>query len=64
MPCLLPSSPPPIKELTEFEDKMLKLIQNIEFKKDKSEFQKQLSQDTSKTKADAKIYILADKTTN
>ena len=43
---------------------MLKLIQNIEFKKDKCEFQKQLSQDTSKIKADAKMYISADKTTN
>ena len=57
-------SPPPIKELNVFEDKMLKLIQNIEFKKDKCEFQKQLSQDTSKIKADAKMYIPADKTTN
>ena len=43
---------------------MLKLIQNIEFNKDKSEFQKQLSHDTSKIKADAKMYIPADKTTN
>ena len=57
-------SPPPIKELNEFEDKMLKLIQNIEFKKDKCQFHKQLSQDTSKIKADAKMYIPADKTTN
>ena len=57
-------SPPPIKELDKFEEKMSKLIQNIEFKNDQSDFQKQLSRDTAKIKADNKMFIPADKTNN
>ena len=57
-------SPPPIKEVTEFEVKMLLLIENIQFTNDKCNFQKQLSQDTTKIKMDKKMLIPANKTTN
>ena len=56
--------PPPTKELAEFEDKMILLIQNIQFKNHKCNFQKQLSQDTIKIKTDKKMFIPADKTAN
>ena len=42
------NSPPPIKELDALEDKMLTLIQNIQFKKVTSDFQRVLSQDAKK----------------
>ena len=53
--------PPPIKELNEFEDKMLTIIQNIEFN---NAFQKELAQDLTKIRTDHKLLIAADKTTN
>ena len=43
---------------------MSKFIQNIECKNDQSDFQKQLSRDTAKIKADNKMFIPADKTNN
>ena len=49
--------PPLIKELAEFEDKMLLLIQSIQFTNHKCNFQKQLSQDTTKIKTDKKMLI-------
>ena len=36
-------SPPPVREINEFEDKMLKLIQNIKFKDAIITFQRKLS---------------------
>ena len=57
-------SPPPIKELHDLEDKMLSLIQNIEFKNRNCDFQKELSQDAKKIRTDDKLLIAADKTTN
>ena len=56
--------PPPIKELNEFESKMLALVQNIEFNNSNNEFQKVLSEDVKKIKLDNKLLIAADKTTN
>ena len=57
-------SPPPITELDQFEDKMLTIIQNIEFKKVDNAFQKDLAQDLPKIKNDDKLFIPTDKTTN
>ena len=57
-------SPPPIKELDEFEDKMLNIIQSIEFKSTDNSFQKELAQYLNKIKTDDKLLIAADKTTN
>ena len=55
-------SPPPIT-LNNFKDKMLTLIQNIEFKNHNCEFQKRMSQDIAKIKKDKNLLISADKTT-
>ena len=59
-------SPPRIHELKEFEDGILGLVQNIEFKNPNSNnnLQKQLSSDVQKIKKDDKLYVPADKTTN
>ena len=57
-------SPPAIKELNQFEDKMLTLIQNIEFKTDRNKFQRKLSQNLTKIKTNNNVLTAADKTTN
>ena len=57
--------PPNIDELKDFEDKMLKLIQDIRFEKNnKCSFQRQLRNDINTLGKDEKIYTKADKTTN
>ena len=45
-------SPPPVKELMDFEEKMLKLTQSIELKNNSCEFQNQLSRDANKIRKD------------
>ena len=57
-------SPPQIPEFKEFEDGMLDLVQNVEFKNTSTPFQKQLSTDISNIKKSDKLYVAADKTTN
>ena len=55
---------PPIIELRDFEERMLRIVQSIEFKNTNSAFQKKLSQDIKKIHKDNELYIPADKTTN
>lgn len=43
---------------------MLTLIQNVKFKRDRDEFQKELSQHLTKIRSNNKLLIAADKTTN
>ena len=43
---------------------MVTLIQNIEFKTDRNEFQRKLSQDLTKIRNNNNLLIAADKTTN
>ncbi len=57
-------TPKPVTELTNFENKMTNLIQNVEFKTVNNEFQKKLSRDMEQIKRDEKLLISADKTTN
>lgn len=57
-------TPPQIPELKEFEEGMLDIVQNIEFKKTTSNFQKQLNSDICKIKESDNLYVAADKTTN
>ena len=57
-------SPAPIKELESFERKMLSIIQNVQFKNHRNEFQNDLSHDLTKIKTDEKLLVAADKTTN
>ena len=58
------NSPPPIPDLKEFEDKMLTLVQNIEFRDTNCEFQKKLSRDIKMIKQENKLFVPADKTNN
>ena len=58
------NSPAPIEELRAFEERMLTLVKNIEFKNTKCPFQQKLSQDMRKIKRDKKLLVPADKTTN
>ena len=58
------NSAPPIAELREFESRMLNIVQNVEFKRTDSEFQRTLSQDMERIRNDDKLYVAADKTTN
>lgn len=55
---------PFVPELKEFEDGMLELVQNVQFKKTSNQFQKKLSEDVQKIKSDSKLFVAADKTTN
>jgi hypothetical protein len=56
--------PPYVIELKEFEDEMLKLVQNIEFSNKNNMFQEKLNEDIIRTKEDDKLLVSADKTTN
>ena len=58
------NSPPPIPDLKEFEEKMLSLVQNIEFRNTSSEFQKKLARDIHKIQKDNMLFVPADKTNN
>lgn len=58
-------SPPNIRELQEFEGKMLKLIRSIEFRApSKDNFQVKLRNDTNLLKKSGSVFVPADKTTN
>ena len=53
-----------VPELKEFEDGLLKLSQDIEFKSINKPFQKQLHRDIINIKKSNKLLVAADKTTN
>ena len=57
-------NPPPIEELKEFENSMLKMIQSTKFKHINSPFLNKLKDDAIKIKNETKLLIAADKTTN
>ena len=59
--------PERIPELKKFEDSMLNLIQNIQFKntsRKMSKFQRKIKSDIKKVKTDEKMYVKADKSNN
>ena len=58
------NSPPPIAELHDFEERMLTLVQNIEFQQTNSTFQNKLLKDIRNIKKDNDLFVPADKTTN
>jgi hypothetical protein len=58
------ATPSQIPELTSFENRMLKMIQNIKFKDTKCKFQKELFNDVNKINKSNMLFIPADKTTN
>ena len=56
-----------VPELKEFQEGMIKLIENVKFKKSKepaSSFQQKLSSDIKNIKENRKVMVKADKTTN
>lgn len=57
-------NPPPINEIKEFEDDMLKMVQSTKFKEVNSPFLNKLKDDTESIKSESKLFIAADKTTN
>ncbi len=56
--------PPIVKELEHFENKMMDLIQNIEFKDKTNDFQNKLKKDIKKATNTNDLIIKADKTNN
>ena len=57
-------NPPPVDELKEFEDDMLKMVQSTKFTHVNNPFLIKLKNDTDHIKRDTKLLIAADKTTN
>ncbi len=56
--------PPVVKELCKFEEDMMKLIQNIEFRRTDNEFQRKMREDVKQIKQCEKVVVPADKSTN
>ena len=57
-------NPPPVEELKDFEDDMLKMIQFVKFKQVNNPFLNKLKENTDRIKNEPKLLIAADKTTN
>ena len=57
-------TPPQIKEMIKFEDDLLKLIEQIEFRNTQCPFQSQLRKDVANLKASEHMFVPADKTNN
>ena len=55
---------PQQKDLIPFENDLIELISNVEFSKEKTNFQKQLSKDVTSIKNSKQLYVPADKTNN
>ena len=56
--------PPQIDELKSFEDDMVKLIGNIQFRRPRNNFQRTLQKDADYIKGSRDIFVPADKTKN
>lgn len=57
-------NPPPIEELKDFKNDMLKMIQSVKFKQVNNPFLNKLKEDTDLIKNEPKLLIAVDKTTN
>ena len=57
-------NPPPIEELKDFENDMLKMIQSVKFKQVNNSFLDKLKEHSDRIKNGPKPLIAADKTTN
>ncbi|PFX25800.1 hypothetical protein AWC38_SpisGene9547 [Stylophora pistillata] len=56
--------PPVIEELHGYEDGMQRLIQSVQFKNTKCQFQKELNEDIKLIKNENRLFVKADKSTN
>ena len=59
-----PNSPPPIKELKLFQDGLVEIARNLQFRDVNDQFQKQLKDDLKNIRNDKKVIVAADKTRN
>ena len=57
-------NPPKVRELNEFEEDMVKMIENLEFRNVYDKFLKNLKLTSSKYKLSLTFFVFADKTTN
>ena len=57
-------SPPSIPLLNPFEDDLIKLTENVKFRRSKDKFQTSLANDLKKINSPPNIFIFADKTRN
>ena len=53
--------PPPVNEMKNFENELLLMVKNIEFKNVKNEFQEKLKEDINEIKTSDKMFVAADK---
>ena len=53
--------PPPLNEMKNFENELLLMTKNIEFKNVKNEFKEKLKEDINEIKTSDKIFITVDK---
>ena len=61
------SEPQRLPQMKEFEEKMLDMVVNVEFREPKNsqdDFQRKLKRDLKNIKSDKNIYVKADKTSN
>ena len=56
--------PPPINELANFENDMMQMVKNIQFRKINNNFQQILKKDIKKIKSNNKVFVPADKSRN
>ena len=56
--------PPPIPQLEAFEDDLINMVENIEFKNISNKFQEQLKTEQEAIKNEPKLLVAADKTSN
>ena len=55
---------PPVKEMKEFEDDLVKLVSNVKFRNVHDPFLKKVNEDLAKVNSSNNVYVFADKTTN
>ena len=58
------NTPPPIKEMTNFEKNLIGLVQKIKFKRCTDDFQKRMQRDIKAINNCSKLFVPADKTSN
>jgi hypothetical protein len=57
-------APPKLKELEEFQEGLLELVDNVEFNKKSNQFLESLKDNLKDIDKEKKIYVAADKTSN
>ena len=58
------NNPPSIPELKQFEDGLISIVKNVQFRQVKNTFQNKIREDTKNIKKDSNLFVPADKTHN